>query len=246
MNRVMSFTQVLQPEDLKPVIDKLSHLAPIHRLHANVLVANQRDGRAAPPRAQLLGERQAIVGVRVLLSGWACHKRLLSDGRCQIMHLLLPGDFIGAPSRRGTLSCSSVVALTPVRIGTIGEVSDPAVEAAFQMSDALTEAYLMNHVVRLGRQSAYERLAHLILEIRDRLALAGLTTNPAFEFPLTQDVLADVLGATNVHVNRTLQQMRRQGVIELNGRMLRILDAEALTEASEYHAPMVTSWQDDS
>jgi CRP-like cAMP-binding protein len=231
--------------EMDPLIHKLSHIVALYRPQQQALSANCRPVRLYPARAQLLAQKQAVTERRVVLGGWACHTRLLADGRRQIMHLLLPGDFIGTASRRGTLSCSTVIALTPVTVATIGDLEDTTFEAAFQICDSLTEAYLMNQIMRLGRQSAQERLAHLLLEIRSRLDLAGLGGRGRFDFPLTQDVLADVLGITNVHVNRTLQNMRASGLIELSGRTFRIKDQPALESLAEYHAPIVAPWQED-
>ena len=67
-----------------------------------------------------------------------------------------------------------------------------------------------------------------MLELRDRLALAGLVRNGAFEMPLTQEMLADVLGLTPVHVNRMVQQARRQGWLEWRAKRVTIADPTGL------------------
>jgi CRP-like cAMP-binding protein len=83
-----------------------------------------------------------------------------------------------------------------------------------------------DHIVRLGRLTAYERVAHLVLDIRDRLALVGLAAPDSFPPPLTQETLADVLGLSSVHVNRMLQQLRRDGLVGAGVRPRPPADAE--------------------
>jgi CRP-like cAMP-binding protein len=229
--------------DLGPVLRRLSHLAPLQHLNADALRSNLRQARDVGARTQLLSEHQVLPAPRVLLRGWACHKRILADGRKQIMHLLLPGDFIGSPCRRGMLSCSSVTTITSARIGLFDELVDPALRDVLLSSDAQTEAYLMNHLVRLGQQNAYERFAHLLLEIRERLTASGIPVTPFFDLPLTQEAIANVLGVTSVHANRTIQQMRRDGLIEFQAGKVQLPDPEALMQIADYQPTVVTNWQ---
>jgi CRP-like cAMP-binding protein len=85
-----------------------------------------------------------------------------------------------------------------------------------------------------GRRSAVGRVAHLFCELLIRLRIGGCADDDSYEFPLTQVQLADCLGLTSVHVNRTLQQLRKQGLIELKGRRLRIVDLGELERVAEF------------
>jgi CRP-like cAMP-binding protein len=93
---------------------------------------------------------------------------------------------------------------------------------------------LLDHIVRLGRQSAYERTAHLFLELRERLAVVGMIQGDTFVLPLTQDQMAEILGLSVVHVNRTLQQMRRDGLIEIKHAHINLLDLKALMVVADF------------
>jgi CRP-like cAMP-binding protein len=99
---------------------------------------------------------------------------------------------------------------------------------------SLEETFLANQVVRLGRQSAYERMAHLLLGFHDRLDAVGLAQGGAFAMPFTQEVLSDVLGLSTVHTNRTLQQLRREHLIESHGMTMRLMDIKLLAEIADY------------
>ena len=86
----------------------------------------------------------------------------------------------------------------------------------------------------LGRRSALERMAHLFCEIFVRLKLVGQTTGNSYEYPLTQLELAECLGLTPVHVNRTLQELRKRKLIEVGRGRVTIPDFTALTAMGEF------------
>jgi CRP-like cAMP-binding protein len=196
--------------------------------------------RQLPVRSELLCRGQGITAVTVLQAGWAGHIELLSDGRRQIVHLLLPGDIIGYPRPGRVLAGHTVTALSVVQVGT-WRISDRSELAASQLaalaaSDAIEFGCMTNQIARIGRRSAWERIAHLLLEMRERLELAGIPAYGGFPMPLTQEVLADVLGLTNVHVNRTLQQLRAEGQIDIARGTVEISDPETLMKIVDYRS----------
>lgn len=230
--------------------------AALHRLHALVPLPDEEVAwleeathslRTLPSRTEVIAEGEPILSSMILFDGWACRARLLADGRRQVLGLLLPGDLIGICDRPNPLSLSSVMTLTRATLADVPlhEMTDsgdrPALTTACRVSGGLDEAYLLNQITRLGRQTAYERIAHLFLELCDRLKLAGRCEGSRFSMPLTQEVLADTLGLTSVHVNRTLQQLRREHMVELGEGTATLLDPDALALAADYRAPIV-SW----
>lgn len=181
--------------------------------------------------------------VRLLVSGWAAHVRDLPDGRRQIVRLLIPGDLCGALRPEAGHNTCTVVALTRARVADMGNIvraldpENPAharLGALIAVATAGEAEALVTQVVRLGRMSAYERTAHLLLELFDRLSAAGLAQGRRMPFPLTQDNLADALGLSIVHVNRTLQQLRREGLIEYRASAVTLLDRDQLAEICGY------------
>jgi CRP-like cAMP-binding protein len=222
----------LSPADLSP-LDPLRD-APRRRHSVGVRLA--REGEPAPTP-------------HYIAAGWACRLRELEDGRRQILGLMIPGDAMGLCTRSRPLALTTVVSLTPLEVVDASGVADdlqdearhPALADAVSLAAAQDEAFLLDHVVRLGRQTAYERTAHLFLELRWRLDVVGLTDGPGFALPLTQEVIADALGLSVVHVNRTLQQMRRDGLIDLKQGRLDLLDLEELHRVSEFKPPALTA-----
>lgn len=154
-----------------------------------------------------------------VIGGWACEMRLLPDGRRQIYSLVLPGDVVRSRHANVGVHCS-LVALTPVDCVDVGqllsrvdkvdleEVAGAINQALYEMQERRYEA-----VVRLGRRSAVQRVADLLLELHDRLDEIGLVTSDGFSLPLTQEHFADALGLSIVHVNRSLSTLRRNGLV---------------------------------
>ncbi len=177
-----------------------------------------------------------------LLSGWACLSRELNDGRRQVVAFLLPGDAVGfdllTQSRESTkITAVTAVNVQRVRPSLIGQITgSPGLSRALAIASDQQQTRLINQVVRLGRQTAYERCAHLLLELHARLAEVGETYGDSFRLPVKQEILADALGLSLVHVNRTLQQLRRDGLVEVHGGLAILQDRAALAEISEFRA----------
>ena len=180
---------------------------------------------------------------RIIVDGWAGRSRILSDGRRQILSFLLPGDGMGICARPNPRALSATIALTPLQSVDATALHEALLRRdsrctslieAFAIIGGLHEAMLLDHIVRLGRQTAYERTAHLILDLRERLAVVGMVDDNTFVLPLTQELLADALGLSVVHVNRTLQQMRRDGLIETVHGRVKVLDPDALAVIADF------------
>lgn len=225
------------------VMRRLESLAPLGG-EAQNLVRSLDNRQQHPSGAELGGERAGPPRARFLLSGWAARVRWLADGRRQILGFFLPGDAIGLRHPRPPRP-AAITAVTPLQtvdaapvLGALAQPRPPAGLAEALMSAAdMEEALLYDQVVRLGRQTAYERICHLLLELHDRLADVGLCRNNGFALPLTQEVLADATGLSIVHVNRILQQLRRDQLIDLRSGRATLLDIDQLKGLADYHRP---------
>jgi CRP-like cAMP-binding protein len=120
--------------------------------------------------------------------------------------------------------------------------ADAPLSHSLNVAAAVDEAWLIEQVVRLGRRSAYERVAHLVLEMHCRLSAIDQVKNGMMSFPLTQEMLADATGLSIVHVNRTLQQLRREQFLELHHGRLTILNEAALIALSGFVEPQPGTW----
>jgi CRP-like cAMP-binding protein len=175
----------------------------------------------------------------IIISGWACETRILADGRRQIFSFLLPGDAIDLAQMSGVGS-RAVMALTRLEVIDAEIVAasqahaDQDVAAAVAQALRQREDRMFDHMVRIGRLTAKERVLNLLLEFYDRLDAVGLTKGDTFRIPLTQEVFADTLGLSNVHINRTLQQLRRDGLIVLKAGSVTLPDRERLAHLACY------------
>lgn len=181
---------------------------------------------------------------RFILSGWACRQRILPDGRRQIFSFLLPGDSI-AITRRSQPEVCAVVALTALETGDAQLVVKaaesgraPGLAYALAALEPQEQSLLLDHMVRLGRQTAYERTAHFLIELQRRLKVVGLGDERRFPLPLTQEMMGDALGLSIVHVNRILQQLRRDGLIELRSGVAILLEPEQLAAIADARPQM--------
>ena len=154
-------------------------------------------------------------------SGWAARTLTLSDGRRQIVNFMLPGDLFDLQVFAGQPADHTVRALTDLTIATVSrEELVAVVNSASALSGALwwasvrEEAVLREQVVRNGRRSAKERVAHLLLELHYRLGAIGQAEEDGFAMPVGQAALSDALGLSYVHVSRVLTWLEREGLIE--------------------------------
>jgi hypothetical protein len=115
-----------------------------------------------------------------------------------------------------------------------GDSVNASLVAACTRSDWLDEASILDQIVRLGRLTALERMAHLLLELYSRLNRVGLTMGRRFSAPITQETLANALGLSVVHINRTLQQLRRERLIEMRAGFVELLQIDTLRSISSY------------
>ncbi|MEO1969860.1 MAG: Crp/Fnr family transcriptional regulator [Sphingomonadaceae bacterium] len=180
--------------------------------------------------------------IRVLSSGWAYRYKDLPDGRRQIVGFLLPGDLFNLHIRLREVD-HTIAALTPISFHTIPLAQFAALmERRANLSQAalcnelVTSAIQREWLVSLGQRSAFERLGHLFMELFTRLKLIGMTSGNSCGFPLTQNDLADATGVTPVHLNRVMQDMRREKLVELRCKRLQILDEDRLRNLAMFDA----------
>lgn len=178
---------------------------------------------------EIVREGDVIAAPLLMLSGWAARVKILADGRRQILNFLLPGELFGLDRHADPCAWCSIVAISSVSY-CLAPAAPPgsALDAAYAMNQALDEAYMAAALVRLGRMNARERLCDLFLELHERLRLSGNVTEDSFALPVTQEMLGDTLGMTSVHVNRSLQSLRRAEELRLASGHLTLSQPEAL------------------
>lgn len=206
---------------------------PMHGFDAGAHIYTEGDSPPAP----------WIVGV-----GWACRLRVLPDGRRQIFSFLLPGDTIGVHEMAHPAIQPTILAITNVKLLNATKLAEAIGRADESIANIVqacrkqliwSQAQLLDQIQRLGRLTALERMAHLLLELHYRMQDAGLAEEGRFPLPLTQSQFGEALGLSLVHVNRTLQQLRHERLIELKPGRVAILDRERLELLCDFRKPSV-------
>jgi len=179
-----------------------------------------------------------------VLGGWAFRYKMLPDGRRQILNYALPGDFVGLQASVLNHMEHSVEALTDMVLcifprDKLWELHRGHPTLAFDLTwlAAREEQILDENLLSVGRRSALERIAYLLLHLFTRAKQLNLAQGNKFEFPLTQQHVADTLGMSLVHSNKTFQRLRRSGAVRWNRNEVEIVDAAALAHAARYDAP---------
>lgn len=225
---------------------------PMHRFNEYVAfspaeieqIRGLGDKPIALPRLAVIQEQEVQpTCFFVLLKGWACATVRYQNGDQQITKLHLPGDLMGTPNVSLAQTADFLTALTPVIVSRIplerfGQlfVSSPRFAAAMFLSAQRERIALIDALSRNGRTSSSERLAALLLDIYERLAAAGCTKELRFELLITQEIIADILGLSLVHVNRSFKKVETLGLVRRTHKIIEIADLSALREYARWQA----------
>jgi len=223
------------------LVSRLSSLCKLSAEELDLLSNLTRSTRTHLARTEIWNTDEAS-RPRIMVSGWACRQRFLGDGRRQIINFILPGDAVGDWLQPDLHTDASTIALTEVITADAGALIAAAQGACgheglsrlLRLMASLETAFLHNHIVRLGRQTAYERMVHLMLEFHSRLHTPQMVATDKFAMPLTQETLADSLGLSMVHVNRTLMQMRRDGLVQIAFGIVKIIDMKLMRAVADW------------
>lgn len=202
--------------------------------------ANQRV-RGYRPRQVVLHQSDCTEHVVIVLEGWAEQYVQLADGRRQIVGLAMPGDLCSTDlNARAAMDCS-IAALTPLTIAVIGKLEfrtllagHPALARSFWRSQMQALSIQRRWTTVLGQLDAMERVSHLMCEIFVRQRKIGLADAGACAFPLTQTQIAEACGLTQVHTNRTIQELRRRRLVELRSKRLTIRNFDHLARIAQF------------
>lgn len=197
--------------------------------------------RVVPADRILIRAGEELTSSILLLDGWMARSKDLQSGERQVTELHVSGDF---PDLHGfTLKRldHDVITLSNCTIGVVPHErlleimrNYPHLARIYWFSTNVDAAITRELALSLGQRSAISRMAHLFCELYLRLEMVGRTEGNRYDFPLTQRELSECLGLTVVHVNRTLQELRRKRLVEFESRHLTILDREGLEGIAEF------------
>jgi len=229
------------PNALYAMLRKLGQHVALSDVETAALLALPQRRAVYERSSYFIREGQANDHVHILLSGYAHRHKITRKGTRQILTILLRDDIFDLLDGLEGASDHDIQALTRCEVamvprGALAECAErfPGIAHAL-MRDCLADSALFRRwMVNLGRGDARQRVAHLVCELALRQAAAGLGEAPFVPWPLTQEHIADATGLTSVHVNRTLQAMRADRLIETPGQKLRILSWPRLERIADF------------
>jgi PAS domain S-box-containing protein len=223
------------------LVRKLAAISELTDADMQRLAALEQRQQLVPARVALVdGETNGQPPV-VIASGWAHSYQLLADGSRQIINFHLPGDLLG--NNFGVVPVAGTVAatLTDCLVGRVdGSLFEQIRRSPGRLAEALhwasarEKAIIQQHLVSTGRRSALAGLAHLLLELGERLKTVLLAEDSGFRCPLTQEHLADALGLTPIHVNRMLRELRQMDALTFRRGFVHFHDRDKLVRLAEY------------
>ncbi len=226
---------------IEPLIKKLSSYTDLSRDEKQMLEAAVVSIDEFKKHQDIIREGQKPEHMHLMLEGWGCRYKLLEDGKHHTMALIIPGDLCDMHITLLEEMDHSIRALTPVKVANISQTQlnhivdhYPRLARALLWSTLVDESILREWLVNAGSRTADVRLAHLLCEMLLRSRAAGLSEHDSFDLPMTQEELAETIGLTPVHLNRVLQKLRRDGLIELKRRRLVIIDWERMTSFGQF------------
>ena len=192
---------------------------------------------------QIIPENRLGTHLFTLYDGWALRYKTLSDGRRQILNFLLPGDFIGLQQELTDNATHGVEALTDVLLCVFPRdrlwefyQRDPRLGYALTWLSASQERIVDENLLTNGRRNATERVAMLLVQLYRRAERLGLAADGSIAFPFTQQHLADALGLSLVHTNKTLRRLAQLGLHLIRDGRLHMVDPRGLENMADYYS----------
>ena len=197
--------------------------------------------REYPARKTFIHAGDRLYHSTMLLDGLMCRYKDLRSGQRQIAELHVPGDFADLHSFSLKRLDHNIMTLTPCRVAFVPHErlqalthDHPHLTRVYWFSTNLDAPIHREWELSLGRRDAVARMAHLFCELHARLALVGLADDDGYRLKLTQSDLAECLGLTPVHINRSLRQLRELGLVTFRSSRVDLHDLTGLRKLAEF------------
>ena len=191
---------------------------------------------------KLIREQKPNGKLFTLYAGWAFRYKTLTDGRRQILNFLLPGDLIGLQQGFADNAMHGIEAVTDVSLCVFPRDGlwdlfrqHPSLGYDITWLAAREEGLVDDNLLCVGRRTATERVAMLLMHLYRRLKRLGLAQEGSVEFPINQQHIADALGLSLVHTNKTLRRLSQLGLHEIRNGRLWLLNPKALVRLADYY-----------
>ena len=231
-----------QPFPLQPMIDKLGRLMALDDDDHAAIRALPHTLRSVDPGQYIVREFDRAEHSCLLRTGFAYRHKVVGDGSRQILSIHMAGDLVDLQNSMLHTADHSVQALTAADLAFIPRAAiqaiafaRPSVGMAMWLNTLVDASIFREWIANVGRRDSRTRTAHVLCEFALRQEDAGLGTRGHYELPMTQEQLADVLGLTSVHVNRTLKSLEQEGLISRNKRAITVPSWERLRRTGDFN-----------
>jgi CRP-like cAMP-binding protein len=228
---------------LEPLLRKLNYWFPLDAADEAALLALPHRVKTLEPHHHVVREREKATDCCLMLSGFSVRHKIVAGGARQIVAIHMKGDMVDLQNSMLGVADHSVQMLTKGEVALIPRdfiqklaLDHPRAGMAMWKDTLVDGSIFREWIANIGRRDAATRLAHVLCEFALRLKVAGLGEQTNYELPMTQEQLADAVGLTSVHVNRTLQALERQNLISRTQRSVRITDWRRLADAGDFDA----------
>jgi CRP-like cAMP-binding protein len=226
---------------LEPMVRKLNSWRALDEEDQEALRALPFRIISLRPQEYIVREGDRPQNSCLMLSGFAFRHKVAGNGGRQIFSIHMAGDLADLQNSLLGVADHNLQALTHVEVALIPveaiqdiAFSRPAVGRAMWYETLVDASIFREWTLNVGRRDARTRAAHMLCEFSLRLEAAGLGQRCNYELPMTQEQLADALGLTSVHVNRTLMALAGEGLISRAQRAVRIDDWPRLAKEGDF------------
>ena len=224
-----------------PLTYRLSQSISLNANEVKLLAHWQSARRLVRRRQDIVIEGLPCRSLFVIIEGAAIRYRILRGGKRHVLNVLLPGDVAGAPScffERALYSIRTITDawVSPVPLTRILALlhMNPQLAAKLFWLFSCEAAIYAEHLVTVSRRTAFERVAHLLLELLIRLQSVDHADKQSFRFPLTQELIADALGLSIPYVNEVLRKLRDDDLVKVSNRTIVIKDVQKLATLVDF------------
>jgi CRP-like cAMP-binding protein len=232
---------LIEVQPLTPLVKRWSKHSKLSEDDVGALLALPFTRKTFGRDAYIVREGQQATECCLIAQGMAFRQKLLRDGSRQIISFHIRGEFVDLQNSLLEVADHSVQSLDRCEALLIPrspllDLADkhPAIRRAMWIDTLIDSSIFREWVINVGRRDSRTRISHLLCELAFRLDGSGDGRDGRFDFPITQEQLADATGLTSVHTNRTLQSLRKDGLIQLNAKSLTVLDWARLREVGDF------------
>ena len=238
---------------LQPFLDKLTYRTKLGAEDRAAILELPFTVKTLERNQFVVRERELATQSCLMLSGFSIRSKLVATGNRQIVAIHMKGEMVDLQNSMLKVADHSVQMLTSGKVAMIPReainrvtLERPTIGHAMWIDTLVDASIFREWIANVGRRDARTRIAHLLCEFSLRLKSAGLGDETGYELPMTQEQLADATGLTAVHVNRTMQALQKQGLIERpNPRSIYIGDWRKLADAGDFDSNYLHMQQDD-